>query len=184
VDYRDAELRTAGSGSKKAESGANEFLRGLRHLRKQAGLGHAEVAARAHYPREVIKTAESGPSLPDLPLLAAFVRGCGGSGADVEEWEDWWRTAAGVPTVPLLSGRGARDSHPATAGYAPVPEPRRPVTDPRGMVPDPRRMVPEPGPRGMSASSEQPAMPDFALAMVVIAASVVCALAILTTIFA
>lgn len=55
------------------------FLRELRELRSHAGLGHAELAARAHYPCDVIKAAEAGPSLPGLPVLSAFVRGCGGT---------------------------------------------------------------------------------------------------------
>jgi hypothetical protein len=89
------------------------FLRELRALRNRAGLDHAELAARAHYPCEVIKAAESGPSLPDLPVLSAFVRGCGGT---TVEWEERWRAATGSPASPLLPTRAAGCSEAANAG--------------------------------------------------------------------
>jgi len=89
------------------------FLRELRALRNRAGLDHAELAARAHYPCEVIKAAEAGPSLPDLPVLSAFVRGCGGTTAD---WEERWRAATGSPASPLLPTRAAGCSEAADAG--------------------------------------------------------------------
>jgi hypothetical protein len=89
------------------------FLRELRALRSRAGLDHAELAARAHFPCEVIKAAETGPSLPDLPVLSAFVRGCGGTTAD---WEERWRAATGSPASPLLPTREAGCSEAANAG--------------------------------------------------------------------
>jgi hypothetical protein len=89
------------------------FLRELRALRNRAGLGHAELAARAHYPCDVIKAAETGPSLPDLPVLSAFVQGCGGTPA---EWEERWRAATGSPAKPLLTTRAAGCSDAADAG--------------------------------------------------------------------
>lgn len=89
------------------------FLRELRELRSHAGLGHAELAARAHYPCEAIKAAEAGPSLPDLPVLSAYVRGCGGT---VPEWEERWRAVTGRPASPLLTARGAGWSEAADAG--------------------------------------------------------------------
>lgn len=89
------------------------FLRELRRLRGQAGLDHAELAARAHYPCDVIKAAEAGPSLPDLPVLSAYVRGCGGTPA---EWEERWRAVAGRPASPLLATRAAGWSEAADAG--------------------------------------------------------------------
>jgi hypothetical protein len=95
---------------------ASEFLRDLRRLRDVAGLGEAELAARAHYPRDVIEAAETGPSLPDLPVLAAYVRGCGGFGTEVAEWEDRWRSATGTPASPLLSARSGGNSDAASAG--------------------------------------------------------------------
>jgi hypothetical protein len=89
------------------------FLRELRELRSHAGLGHADLAARAHYPCEAIKAAEAGPSLPGLPVLSAYVRGCGGT---VAEWEERWRTVTGSPATPLLTARGTGWTEAADAG--------------------------------------------------------------------
>jgi hypothetical protein len=89
------------------------FLRELRELRIQAGLGHAELAARAHYPCDAIKVAEAGPALPDLPVLSAYVRGCGGTLAD---WEERWRAITGCPASPLLTTRESGSSEAADAG--------------------------------------------------------------------
>jgi hypothetical protein len=89
------------------------FLRELRELRSQAGLGHVELAARAHYPLDAIKAAEEGPALPDLPVLSAYVRGCGGT---VAEWEERWRAVTDSPARPLLTTRGTGWSEAADAG--------------------------------------------------------------------
>jgi hypothetical protein len=89
------------------------FLRELRQLRDCAGLGQAELAARAHYPHDYITIAEIGPAAPDLPLLSAYVRGCGGT---VEEWEERWRSLTNTPALPLLPTRSAGSSTAATAG--------------------------------------------------------------------
>ena len=89
------------------------FLRELRQLRDGAGLGHAELAARAHYPYDLIKAAEAGPSLPDLPVLSAYVRGCGGT---AEEWEERWRTLTRTPSLPVSAARHAGNSAAASAG--------------------------------------------------------------------
>ena len=64
------------------------FLRDLRALRDQAALQTRDLAARAHYPEDTLKTAEDGPALPSLPVLEAYVRGCGARPSD---WEDRWR---------------------------------------------------------------------------------------------
>jgi Helix-turn-helix domain len=89
------------------------FLRELRELRSHAGLGQAELAARAHYPCEAIKAAEAGPALPDLPVLSAYVRGCGGT---LAEWEERWRAVTGSPASPLLTTRETGCSEAADAG--------------------------------------------------------------------
>ena len=89
------------------------FLRELRQLRAGAGLGHAELAARAHYPCDVIRAAEAGPSLPSLPVLSAYVQGCGGIAV---EWEERWRSLTRSPASPLLPVRSAGESDAATAG--------------------------------------------------------------------
>lgn len=89
------------------------FLRELRELRSHAGLAHAELAARAHYPCDAIMAAETGPGLPDLPVLSAYVRGCGGT---VAEWEERWRAVTGSPASPLLTARDTGWSEAADAG--------------------------------------------------------------------
>jgi DNA-binding XRE family transcriptional regulator len=93
---------------------AMRFLRELRQLRNEAGLETAELAARAHYPRDVIVAAEAGPSIPGLPVLSAYVRGCG---AGLAEWEERWRSLTGSPVaVPCLPARPAGCSSLADAG--------------------------------------------------------------------
>jgi hypothetical protein len=92
---------------------AARFLRELRQLRDGAGLGHAELAARAHYPYDRIKAAEVGPALPDLPVLSAYVRGCGGT---TEEWEERWRSLTRTPSLPVSEARQSGNSDAAVAG--------------------------------------------------------------------
>ncbi|MCW2935329.1 MAG: repeat-containing protein [Actinomycetia bacterium] len=93
---------------------AMRFLRELRQLRNEAGLEPAELAARAHYPRDVIVAAEAGPSVPGLPVLSAYVRGCG---AGLAEWEERWRSLTGSLAAPAgLPPRPAGCSGLADAG--------------------------------------------------------------------
>ena len=109
MDHREADVRQrTGFGDDTAR-----FLSELRQLRDRAGLGHAELAAKAHYPYDSIKAAEVGPSLPDLPVLAAFVKGCGGT---TEEWEERWRSLNSTPSLPVSTTRLAGNSPAATAG--------------------------------------------------------------------
>jgi hypothetical protein len=90
------------------------FRRELRQLRNEAGLEPAELAARAHYPCDVIEAAEAGPSIPDLPVLSAYVLGCGAGQA---EWEERWRSLTGSPAAGLcLPARPAGCSSLADAG--------------------------------------------------------------------
>jgi len=90
------------------------FLADLRALRDTAALEFDELAARAHYPSDVLKEAENGPSLPSLPILAAYVRACDG---DVPEWEERWRRL-GIESRadPSLPVRPAGASPAAVAG--------------------------------------------------------------------
>jgi DNA-binding XRE family transcriptional regulator len=88
-------------------------LRELRQLRNGAGLGQAELAARAHFSYDSIRAAEVGPALPDLPVLSAYVRGCGGT---TEEWEERWRSLTRSPSLPVSAARDAGSSDAATAG--------------------------------------------------------------------
>ena len=74
---------SAGPGDDQAR-----FLADLRALRDSAAIGYDELAARAHYPSNVLKEAENGPSLPGLPIVSAYVRACVG---DVLDWEERWR---------------------------------------------------------------------------------------------
>jgi Helix-turn-helix domain len=112
VEHRQVEDRPATSRRASGDDPAR-FLQELRQLRDGAGLGQAELAARAHYPYDRIKAAEVGPTLPDLPVLSAYVRGCGGT---TEEWEERWRSLTSAPTLPLLDARPAGCSTAASAG--------------------------------------------------------------------
>ena len=112
MEHRQADGRQATSYRASGDDSVR-FLRELRQLRDGAGLGPAELAARAHYPYDRIRAAEVGPSLPDLPVLSAYVRGCGGT---TEEWEERWRSLTSAPTLPLHTARPAGSSTAASAG--------------------------------------------------------------------
>jgi hypothetical protein len=83
------EVSPVGQGDDKAS-----FLADFRALRDAAALDYDELAVRAHFPTDVLKDAEDGPGLPGLPILAAYVRACGG---DILEWEERWRILDRVP---------------------------------------------------------------------------------------
>lgn len=112
MEHREAELAEV-EPSDGSQDDPARFLRELCQLRIGAGLGHAELAARAHYPCEAVRAAEAGPALPALPVLSAYVRSCGGT---VAEWEERWRTLTRSPALPLLSVRTAGCSDAAAAG--------------------------------------------------------------------
>jgi len=112
VEHQQTDVRQV-SGRVAAADDTARFLRELRELRDGAGLGHAELAARAHYPYDSIRAAEVGPELPDLPVLSAFVRGCGGT---TEEWEERWRSLTRTPSLPVSEARDAGNSAAAAAG--------------------------------------------------------------------
>jgi len=112
VEHHKADVwQVAGRGT--AGDDTARFLHELRQLRDGAGLGQAELAAKAHYPFDTIKAAEAGPSLPDLPVLSAYVRGCGGT---AEEWEERWRRLTRTPSLPVAASRDAGNSAAASAG--------------------------------------------------------------------
>jgi hypothetical protein len=109
---------SAGEGDDK-----DRFLADLRALRDASALGFDELAARAHYPNDVLKEAERGPSLPGLPILAAYVRACDG---DVLEWEERWRRLGfgpradpGLPVRPAGASLAAAAGARASVGVAP-----------------------------------------------------------------
>lgn len=112
MEYREAELREVVPSGVPDDDPAR-FLRELRQLRNGAGLEHVELAARAHYPCDAILAAEAGPALPDLPVLSAYVQGCGGT---VTDWEERWRTLTRSPALTLLPTRDAGGSDAAAAG--------------------------------------------------------------------
>jgi hypothetical protein len=109
-----AQLQAQGVWSAGGADDKERFLADLRALRDTAALEFEELAARAHYPSSVLKEAEHGPSLPTLPILAAYVRACDG---DVPEWEERWRRL-GVESRadPGLPVRPAGASPAAVAG--------------------------------------------------------------------
>ena len=112
MKHQEAELREVVPSGVPDDDPAR-FLRELRQLRDGAGLEHVQLAARAHYPCDAILAAEAGPALPDLPVLSAYVRGCGGT---VTEWEERWRTLTRSPALTLLPTRDAGGSDAAAAG--------------------------------------------------------------------
>ena len=112
MEYREADTRQVAGGRASGDDTA-QFLHELRQLRHGAGLGHAELAARAHFPYDSIVAAEAGPELPDLPVLSAYVRACGGT---TEEWEERWRSLSSSPSLPLSASRNGGRSDAATAG--------------------------------------------------------------------
>jgi hypothetical protein len=112
VEHRKADVRQV-AGHRVAGDDPSRFLSELRELRDGAGLGHAELAARAHYPYDSIRAAEVGPGLPELPVLSAYVRGCGGT---TEEWEERWRSLTRTPSLPVPAARHVGSSAAAAAG--------------------------------------------------------------------
>ena len=148
MEYREAELREVVPSGVPDDDPAR-FLRELRQLRNGAGLEHVELAARAHYPCDAILAAEAGPALPDLPVLSAYVRGCGGT---VTEWEERWRTLTRSPALTLLPTRDAGGSDAAAAGarigsvsaWRRTPTTRRSSWPPWGESPTASRPSPSP----------------------------------------
>ncbi len=132
----------AGASGAGADAEKAAFLRDLRALRDHAGLGARDLAARAHFPEDTLTTAEAGPGLPSLPVLQAYVRGCGAAAA---EWEDRWRR---------LNQDTASDGSSALPTRAPAAA--RP----------PSRLMPFPESTGDRSATEQEAI-GFGLARVV-----------------
>ena len=109
-----AQLQIRGTWSAGPGDDQARFLADLRALRDSAAIGYDELAARAHYPSDVLKEAENGPVLPGLPILTAYVRACDG---DVLNWEERWRRLnPEVADDPDLPVRPAGASPAAVAG--------------------------------------------------------------------
>jgi len=114
IQREGAQLQIRGTWSAGPGDDQARFLADLRALRDSAAIGYDEMSARAHYPSDVLKEAENGPSLPGLPILAAYVRACEG---DVLDWEERWRCLnPEVPDDPDLPVRPAGASPAAVAG--------------------------------------------------------------------
>ena len=114
IQREGAQLQIRGTWSAGPGDDQARFLADLRALRDSAAIGYDELAARAHYPSDVLKEAENGPCLPGLPILAAYVRACEG---DVLDWEERWRRLnPEVADDPDLPVRPAGASPAAVAG--------------------------------------------------------------------
>ena len=114
IQREGAQLQIRGTWSAGSGDDQARFLADLRALRDAAVIGYDELSARAHYPSDVLKEAENGPSLPGLPILSAYVRACEG---DVLDWEERWRRLnPEVPDDPDLPVRPAGASAAAVAG--------------------------------------------------------------------
>jgi hypothetical protein len=114
IQREGAQLQIRGTWSAGPGDDQARFLADLRALRDSAAIGFDELAARAHYPSDVLKEAENGPVLPGLPILTAYVRACDG---DVLDWEERWRRLnPDAPDDPDLPVRPAGASPAAQAG--------------------------------------------------------------------
>src|SRR5215467_6146248 len=114
IQREGAQLQNRGTWSAGPGDDQARFLADLRALRDSVAIGYDELSARAHYPSDVLKEAENGPSLPGLPILSAYVRACEG---DVLDWEERWRQLnPDVADDPDLPVRPAGASAAAVAG--------------------------------------------------------------------
>src|SRR6516165_4458635 len=114
IQREGAQLQIRGTWSAGPGDDQARFLADLRALRDSAAIGFDELAARAHYPSDILKEAENGPSLPGLPILSAYVRACEG---DVLDWEERWRRLnPDAPDDPELPVRPAGASAAAVVG--------------------------------------------------------------------
>jgi transcriptional regulator with XRE-family HTH domain len=102
------------ASSKRPPEEREEFFQGLRAFRARKGLSLRDVAARIQVPAETLAEAETGPELPSLPVLEAYLRGCE---ERLTEWEDWWRSLQpGTEATAVLPVRDAGTSPAARAG--------------------------------------------------------------------
>jgi hypothetical protein len=86
------------------------FARELRAMRSKAELDYPEMAERSHYTMRTLASAAGGLRLPTLPVMVAYVRACGGSDSDVQEWEERWQRLAkarGKGELPALPAAGS-----------------------------------------------------------------------------
>ena len=99
-----------------------QLAQALRELRAEAGLTYREMARLSGRGASTLSKAAAGDALPAWPVVAAYVRGCGG---DLREWEERWRAVADEQdrqVVPRGRGRGtvSGTSPVRTGGSGPV----------------------------------------------------------------
>jgi hypothetical protein len=89
------------------------FFSDLRALRAQRGYGLTDIAERTRFPADTLAAAESGPALPPLPALEAYLRG---RGEPLTPWEDRWRRLSQVTAGDAGTAAAAREAGTAPAG--------------------------------------------------------------------
>ena len=117
--------RAAQPGRPKDER--KEFFRDLAALRARRGLTLADIAGRTQFPVVSLAAVESGPEVPPLPALEAYLRGCG------EPLAAWRTGGAGLTGAPRSSRateicrceRRGRARSPRRARRWPEPRPAR-----------------------------------------------------------
>src|SRR6202035_3452555 len=108
----------------------------LRRLRAQAGNPpYRAMAMKARYSASTLSEAASGRRLATLPVVVAYVAGCG---ADTEGWQERWRQVAAAV-------HAHREEHHPTAEPAPdhidvtppvaIPPAADSGSPPRGLAP-------------------------------------------------
>jgi len=98
------------------------FLRDLRALRAREDLSIAELAALTHLSPDTIAAAETGPVRPAIPVLEAYVRGCGDS---LQAWGDRWQDLApATGGFECLTQRATTGSTSQAEFISPRPGPR------------------------------------------------------------
>ncbi|MFI8765091.1 helix-turn-helix domain-containing protein [Streptomyces sp. NPDC053792] len=130
-----------------------EFLACLQALKVWSGLTHRELSARAEahgddLPRSTVGNMLSRPTLPREELLTTFVRACGVTPAEVEDWQtvrNGLAARGGAPAWPGADEGPDGDAEPdGDAAPDPDPEPGADlggVADPGGGRPGPRSRI-------------------------------------------
>ncbi|MFD8380152.1 helix-turn-helix domain-containing protein [Streptomyces sp. NPDC059679] len=88
----------------------------LRKLRSETGgLTYRAMAQQTGYSITTLSQAAGGDRLPTLPVALAYVRACGGDGA---EWEARWREVVEEEAARTVEGGGADGTDPPYRGLA------------------------------------------------------------------
>ncbi len=110
-----------------APDGLESFARDLRALRAKAELDYPEMAEKSHYTMKTLASAAGGLRLPTLPVAMAYVRACGGDGA---EWEDRWHKLAEKITAEAAKNQGDGEAPPEPSDTPQIPTPQDPPQPP------------------------------------------------------